>query len=453
MLTSLKTFIIHALIAIGIMSPATTTPATLAPIIEPQAVIETVATTTGQTPPLETTTIKATSRAEEKSPTPTPIPKPAEAQAPSITPSITTNSELPKPLLPDLIVNSVSCAPDSPTINDWLSCDVTIYNDSPIDAKGQIMANAEAVNSVVTDLPAHTKKIIDLPRNSFRPRQVGTNSVIFSVDPNGWINETNENNNTYAKTIIVRSTESPTTQPPSSPVTSAPYVCYDYSNEWKYEIVDLTWDVESVDGKVYGIDNFAVKVKNVGICDSAMSDWTFSIYIDSADGSNLIHNGYMSTEKSILKPGESRTFKTTLTQFPKKMLSGERKIVFTAVMTHVYPPPALPIFEKTISFPVANPVITSISPSETTTSGNGAFTFSGDNFSGIQEVVFVGPDGTIKKFPNLNLSVPYAKTFNFYFGSTWAAMPPGAYKVYVTDGTLQSNSVNLLISDSQKSDM
>lgn len=117
--------------------------------------------------------------------------------------TIFSNSTTPPQQKPDITVVSVDCTPVHPKINEWISCEVTVLNDSLIDITNSFDVNVQGLTGrIEAPLKAHQKKSVKI-KNAFNFSTAGEFSLNFPVDIWNTVDESNENNNNLSKTIKI----------------------------------------------------------------------------------------------------------------------------------------------------------------------------------------------------------------------------------------------------------
>lgn len=110
---------------------------------------------------------------------------------------------------PDLTISGVQCTPASPKAWEFITCDVTVLNNSDVDINTPFAVNIQGTAVTIFSLAARASKTVTAPK-AFGLTIIGNNQLNFPVDIWNSVDESNENNNTFTMTIVVQPATSPT---------------------------------------------------------------------------------------------------------------------------------------------------------------------------------------------------------------------------------------------------
>lgn len=133
---------------------------------------------------------------------------------------------------PDIKISSVDCNPREPKINEWISCTVTAYNDSDIAISRSFDVNVQGTTGTILNLPARSSRSVTVP-NAFSFSTQGVKELNFPVDIWNTIEESDEDNNVFAKAITVVTAPSITVLSPNGGETIVIDGIYSVSNSGK----------------------------------------------------------------------------------------------------------------------------------------------------------------------------------------------------------------------------
>ena len=110
---------------------------------------------------------------------------------------------------PDIIISNVTFSPTSPKVNDLITTNMTVANNSAVAITTPFVINVQGTTAIVDSLGAWASKAVTVS-NAFTFANPGTYSLNFPIDIWNSVDESNENNNTFTTALTF---SSPTLQP------------------------------------------------------------------------------------------------------------------------------------------------------------------------------------------------------------------------------------------------
>ncbi|MFH0890618.1 MAG: CARDB domain-containing protein [Candidatus Liptonbacteria bacterium] len=104
---------------------------------------------------------------------------------------------------PDIIISDVVCDPANPKAHEWITCSVTVANNSSVDITKSFDVNIQGIAVTISaPLNAWEKKTVKAP-SPFGLTILGNNTLNFPADIWNSVDESNEDNNVFTTTINV----------------------------------------------------------------------------------------------------------------------------------------------------------------------------------------------------------------------------------------------------------
>ena len=196
--------------------------------------------------------------------------------------------------LPDLQVSSVACDPESPKVNEWVYCSVSVYNASSVDVNTPIRVNVQGNAVSISSIPAYSTRTVRT-QSPFGFSTTGVKELNFPIDIDSSVQESNENNNNYVKYMTVR---------------EAGGVCTDSDGGINIDVAGLT------DGRVNGIGSYfndSSVGANGGACSGDSCTGVAEGYCSNGQVTNYVYqcpSGYSVNGACATKPVSTASYPT-----------------------------------------------------------------------------------------------------------------------------------------------